>query len=150
MSERKQFSSEIHKRALKKFKRRHVIVDRKDEIWGIDLADMNSLISFNDGYRYILCIIDVFTKFAWAVPLKNKMAATVLFAVEAVVSKSKRIPEKVWLDQGSEFYNKQFQEWANDHNIDVFYTWREQISSGRTLGEIVEGYRYQIFYRTQH
>ena len=128
MTERKQFAAEIHKRALKKFKRRHVIVDRKDEIWGIDLADMNSLISFNDGYRYILCIIDVFTKFAWAVPLKNKMAATVLFAVEAVVSKSKRIPEKVWLDHGSEFYNKQFQAWAKDNNIVMYSTHGESKS----------------------
>ena len=64
----------------------------------------------------------------WAVPLKNKMATTVLFAVEAVVSKSKRIPEKVWLDQGSEFYNKQFQAWANDNNIVMYSTHGESKS----------------------
>ena len=127
-SEKAIFASEIHKRAIHKFQRRHVIVDRKDEIWALDLADLNSLVSFNDGYRYILRIIDVFSKFAWAVPLKNKTAATVLSAVEDVVLKSKRIPEKVWLDQGSEFYNKSFQAWAKKNNIVMYSTHGESKS----------------------
>ena len=76
-SERAIFASEIHKRAVKKFRRRKVIVQKIDEIWAMDLASLESLASFNDGYKYMLCVIDVFSKYAWAVPLKNKTAATV-------------------------------------------------------------------------
>ena len=128
MNERKQFSDEIHHRAVKKFKRRQVIVNGIDEIWGIDLADLNILISYNNGYRYILCIIDVFSEYTWAVLLKNKTAAIVLSAVQEVVKKSKRIPQKVWLDQGSEFYNKLFQAWAKENNITMYSTHGESKS----------------------
>ena len=99
-SERKQFSAEIHKRAIKKFTRRKVILNRIDDIWAMDLADLNSLVSYNDGCRYMLCIVDVFSKFAWAVPLKNKTAETVLSAVQGVVKKSKRTPKKFWVRKG--------------------------------------------------
>ena len=94
----------------------------------MDLADLNSLISYNDGYRYMLCIVDVFSKFAWAVPLKNKTAETVLSAVQGVVKKSKRTPEKFWVDQGSEFYNKKFQAWIKDKNITMYSTHGESKS----------------------
>lgn len=127
-SERKQFAAEIHKRAIKKFTRRKVIVNSIDDIWAMDLADLNSLISYNDGYRYMLCIVDVFTKYAWAVPLKNKTAATVLAAVQDVVKKSKRIPEKFWIDEGSEFYNKSFQAWIKENNITMYSTHGESKS----------------------
>lgn len=122
MSEKSIFASEIHKRAVKKFPRRRVIVHGIDDVWAIDLASMESLISYNDGYKYILCIIDVFSKYAWAVPLKNKTAATVLEAIKEVVKKSKRICQKIWVDQGSEFYNKYFQAWIKEHNITMYST----------------------------
>ena len=90
MSERKIFAEEIHKRATKKFTRRKVTVHRMDETWGLDLAQMTE----SGGYKFILCIIDVFSKFARCVPMKNKSASTVLTALKEVVEKSGRMPEK--------------------------------------------------------
>src|SRR4051794_34667537 len=108
MSKATEFAKEIHHRKLKKFPRRKVVVGHVDEIWGIDLASMDSFEKYNDGYKYILCVIDVFSKYAFCTPLKNKTAATVLNAIKEIVSE--RQPQKIWVDRGSEFYNKTFQD----------------------------------------
>ena len=90
---------------------------------------MNSLMKYNDQYRYILCVIDVFSKFAWSIPLKNKTAAYVLDAVKSIVKSSGRAPERIWVDQGSEFYNKDFQKWTKDNNIVMYSTYGESKSA---------------------
>ena len=74
MEKAKQFSAEIHHRRVKKFSRRPVIVTSINQIWSMDLAFMETFASYNDGYKFILCIVDVLSKFAWCVPLKNKGA----------------------------------------------------------------------------
>ena len=129
MDEKSQFADELHHRVVRKFKRRKVRVYRMDEIWGIDLASMENVSSHNDGYKFILCIIDVFSKFAFGVPLKNKSATTVLNAVKDVIKKSGREPENIWVDKGSEFYNKDFLSWAADHEIKVYSTFGESKSA---------------------
>ena len=78
------FAKEIHHKVIRKFTRRKVM----------DLASMESFVEYNDGNKFILCIIDVCS---WCVPLKNKSATTVLNAVTDVVKKSDRIPEKIWI-----------------------------------------------------
>jgi hypothetical protein len=60
----------------------------------------------NKGYRYMLNVVDVFSKFAWSVPLKNKTAAVVLDGFRKIVGASKRKPEHIWVNEGKEFYNK--------------------------------------------
>ena len=120
------FAKEIHHRVQRKFPRRKVSVMRKDEIWAMDIAQMNAFESHNNGYKYILCIIDVFSKFAWSVPLKTKNAETILNATKKIVKESGREPEKIWVDKGSEFYNKHFQKWANDLNIVIYSTYGER------------------------
>ncbi len=142
MKDDEQFAEEIHHRAVRKFRRRKVIVHRLDEIWGLDLASMESVASHNNGYKFILCIIDVFSKYAWCVPLKNKSATTVLDAVKDVVKKSGRSPEKIWVDKGSEFYNKHFQDWAKNNDITIYSTFGESKSAVverfiRTLRELL-------------
>src|SRR4051812_31659117 len=97
----KEFAEEIHRRVRRKFSRRKIVVYRKDEIWAIDLASMESLASYNDDFKFILCCIDVFSKFAWCVPLKNKNASAVLNAVKEIVKESGRSPEKIWVDKES-------------------------------------------------
>ena len=94
--EKKIFAQEIHHRVVRKFEKRKVVVYRADEIWAMDLAAMDSLVTYNNGYKFILCIVDVFTKYAWCVPLKNKSAPTVLDAVKGVVEKS-GIPKRYGL-----------------------------------------------------
>ena len=136
------FAKEIHHKVIRKFTRRKVIVTGIDKIWAMDLASMESFVEYNNGYKFILCIIDVFSKFAWCVPLKNKSATTVLNAVTDVVKKSDRIPEKIWVDRGSEFYNKDFQKWAKSNDITIYSTYGESKSVVverfiRTLKEMI-------------
>ena len=126
---KKQFAAEVHHRVVKKFPRRQVIVSGIDNIWGMDLADMYSFIKYNDDYRYILCIIDVFSKFAWCVPLKTKSATSILTAVKDVIKSSDRSPEKFWIDQGTEFYNKDFKKWLADHGMSMYSTYGESKSA---------------------
>lgn len=128
MSERKILASEIHHRVIRKFPKRKVVVFQKDEIWAIDLAQMNAFESFNDGYKYILCVIDVFTKYAWCIALKTKTNDVVLNAIKTVIKDSGRQPEKIWVDRGSEFYNKNFKGWAKKNNITFYSTYGESKS----------------------
>ena len=67
-----QLADELHKPFIKKFKRRKVYSSHKDNIWGIDLADMQLISKFNKGIKYLLCVVDLFSKYAWVVGLKDK------------------------------------------------------------------------------
>ena len=84
---------------------------------------MEYLIEFNDGYKYILCIIDIFSKYVWCVPLKTKDGVTVLNAIKNVIKTSGRSPDKFWSDRGSEFYNKNFQAWLKSNNKTIYSTY---------------------------
>ena len=78
---------------------------------------MGSLSSKNRNVKYFLCVIDLFTKYAWITPLKEKKGKTVLNAFIEIVNESNRKPNKLWVDQGREFYNKLMQEWLDNNNI---------------------------------
>ena len=90
-----------------------MIVFNKDEIWSADLVDMQAFSSFNKGFKYILTVIDVFSKYAWVVPIKDKSAAFVTKAFEKIISD--RIPKKLWVDEGKEFYNATFKKLLDKH-----------------------------------
>ena len=79
---KEKLADESHKPIKRKFSRRSVTVCNKDEIWSADLVDMQAFSSFNNGFKYILTVIDVFSKYAWAVPIKGKSAVTVTKAFE--------------------------------------------------------------------
>ena len=67
-----QLAKELHKPIIRKFKKRKVYSGFKDNIWGADLADMQLIRKFNKGFRFLLCLIDIFSKYAWVVPSKKK------------------------------------------------------------------------------
>ena len=92
----------------------------KDHIWGADLADMQSINKFNKGFRFLSCVIDIFSKYAWVVPLKGKKGVSIVDAFEKILDDSKRIPNKIWVDKGSEFYNNTFKKWLKDNNIETY------------------------------
>ena len=75
-----QFAKELHKQIIRKFKKRKVYSGFKDNIWGADLADMQLISKFNKGFRFLLCVIDIFTKYAWVVPLKDKKGVSTVDA----------------------------------------------------------------------
>ena len=97
-----QLANELHKPFIKKFKKRKVYSSFKDNIWGVDLADMQSLSKFNKGFKYLLCAIDLFSKYAWVIPLKDKKGTSIVNAFQKIISKGRK-PNKIWVDQGSEF-----------------------------------------------
>ena len=101
-------AEELHKPIIKKFNKRKVYSSFKDNIWGVDLADMQLLSKFNKGIKYLLCVIDLFSKCAFVVPLKDKKGASIVNAFQSILDKSGRKPNKIWVDQGSEFYNHNF------------------------------------------
>ena len=93
----------------------------KDNIWG-DLADMQLISKYNKGIRYLLCAIDLFSKYAFVVPLEGKKGTTIANAFQSILENSKRKPNKIWVDQGSEFYNTHFKKWLKDNNIETYST----------------------------
>ena len=76
----------------------------KDYIWGVDLADMQSLSRKNKGIKYLLCAIDLYSKHAFVIPLKDKKGISIN-SFDKIIKQSEREPNKIWVDQGSEFYN---------------------------------------------
>ena len=98
-------ADELHKLIIRKFNKRKVYSSFKDNIWGVDLANMQLLSKFNKGIKYLLCVIDLFSKYAFVVPLKDKKEASIVNAFQIILDKSERKPNKTWVDQGSEFYN---------------------------------------------
>ena len=98
-----QLANELHKPIIRKFKKRKIYSSFRDNIWGVDLADMQSLSKYNKGIKYLLCAIDLFSKYAWLIPIKDKKGSSIVSAFKKIISKCK--PNKIWVDQGSEFYN---------------------------------------------
>ena len=97
----------------------------KYNIWGVDLADMQLISKYNKGIRYLLCAIDLFSKYAFVVPLIDKKRTTVVNAFQSILDNSKRKPHKIWVDQGSEYYNIHFKKWLKDNNIEMYLTHNE-------------------------
>ena len=80
-------------------------------IWAADLADMQLISEFNKGFRFLLCVIDNYRKYAWVVPLKDKKGISIANAFQSILKKSNRKPNKIWVDKGSEFYNRSMKSW---------------------------------------
>ena len=99
IKENQQLANELHKPIIRKFKKRKVCSSFKDNIWGVNLADMQLISKYNKGIRYLLCAIDLFSKYAFVVLLKNK--------------------------KGSEFYNKSFKKWLKDNKVEMHSTHNE-------------------------
>ena len=94
--------------------------------WVVSLKDK--------GIRYVLCVIDLFSKYAWVVPLKDKKCATITNAFQSILDSSKRKPNKIWVDQGSKFYNNSFKKWLKNNDISMY--------SGHNEGKSVVAERF--------
>ena len=92
-----------------------------DDIWSLDILDLKDYGPKNNrGYRYVLVIIDNFSKYGWTVPLKNKNAQTIEDSFENILISSKRKPNLIESDRGEEFYNNIFQDFLNKNNIKLY------------------------------
>ena len=108
-------ADELHKPIKRKFTRRHVIANHIDEIWASDLVAMQQFSKWNKGYKYLLMVIDVFSKYGWIVPLKNKQGDTFREAFQSIF-KDRRKPDYLWTDKGTEFYNKHVKDLLAKNN----------------------------------
>ena len=124
-----ELAEELHRPVRRKFLRRKVISNHVDDIWSCDLVEMQEWSKENKGYRYMLNVIDVFSKYAWSIPLKDKTAATTLDGLERIVKLSGRIPRHIWVDEGKEFYSKRMDKWMKEKNINRYSTHGEHKSS---------------------
>ena len=115
-----QLAKELHKPNIRSFLKRPVYSGFKDNIWGADLADMQLTSNFNKGFRFLLCVIDIFGKYAWVVPLKGKKGVSIVDACQKILDKSGRKPNKIWVDKGSEFYYNSFKKWLKDNDIEMY------------------------------
>ena len=118
-------AEELHKPIIKNLKRRKVCSSFKDNIWGADLADMQLISKYNKGIRYLLCVIDLFSRYAWVVLLKNKKGESIVEGFEKILDDSNRKPNKIWVDHGSEFYNNKFKSFLKENDIEMYSTFNE-------------------------
>ena len=81
---------------------------------------MQLISKFNKGFRFLLCVIDIFSKYAWVVPLKDKKGISIVNAFQKILKESDRKPNKIWVDKGSEFYNSSFKKWLKDNDIEMY------------------------------
>ena len=100
-----QLTEELHKTIVRKFKKRKVYLAFIENIWAADLADMQLISKFNKGFRFLLCVIDICSKYTWVVPLKDKKGVSIVNAFQTFLKKSNRKPNNIWVDKGGEFYN---------------------------------------------
>ena len=118
-------ADERHKPIIRKFNKRKVYSQFKDNIWGVDLADMQSLSRKNKGIKYLLCAIDLYSRYAFVIPLKDKKGISIVNAFNKIIKQSNRKPNKIWVDQEGEFYNNVFEKWPSDNDINMYSTHNE-------------------------
>ena len=99
--ENKQLANELHKPIIRKFEKRKIYSTFKDNIWGVDLADIQLLSKSNKGIRFLLCVIDIFSKYVWVIPSKDKKGISIVKAFQSILKQSNSKPNKIWVDKGS-------------------------------------------------
>ena len=114
---------------LENWKKRKVYSYFRDDIWGVDLADMQSLSKYNKRNKYLLCATDIFSRYAWVIPIKDKKRTSIVNVFQKIISKGSkseskgwRKPNKIWVDQGSELYNNAFKDFLKINKIEMYST----------------------------
>ena len=120
-------SEELHKPKRKNYPRRRIIVNNINEIFSADLVEMQKFAKLNKGYKYLLTCIDIFSKYSWVIPLKDKKGITIKNALQKIFKERK--PKFLWTDRGTEFYNKQVQDLLNENNNKLYSTNNSEIKS---------------------
>ena len=136
-----QLAVELHKPVSRKFRRAKVITKGTDDVWACDLVDMGTYIDENEGYRYMVNIVDCFTRYAWSVKLKYKTGDAILNTFTNLTEKGRK-PKRLWTDEGKEFLNKKFMTWLEENNIVIYHTYGEHKATmverfNRTLKSIM-------------
>lgn len=134
------YTKEILKPVNSNFERRRVKAGKIHDIWSCDLVDMIEFSDVNNEFNYMLNIVDVFSKYAWIIPLKTKGSKEVVEAFEPLFKEFK--PLHIWVDNGKEFYNKEMTKLIKKYNVNRYSTYSEHKSAvverfNRTIKNIV-------------
>ena len=121
----KELAEELSKPIIRKFEKRKVHSPFLDNIWGPDLADMQLVSKFNRGICFLLCVIDIFSKYAWVIPFKDKKGITITNSFQKILDESNRKPKKIWVDKDREFYNRSMKSWLEKNAIGMYSTHNE-------------------------
>ena len=89
---------------------------------------MQLISKFNKGFRFLLCVIVIFSKYAWVAPLKYKKSVSIVNAFQKILDDSARKPSKIWVDKGSEFYNSSVKKWLKGNDIEMYSIHNERKS----------------------
>ena len=138
-----QFAEELHKPIRRKFTKRRVFVKGVDEIWAADLVEMQRFSDWNKGIKYLLMVIDVFSKFGWIEPLENKKGETVASAFEKIFKC--RQPRLLWTDKGKEFFNKNVKQLLSRKNIKLYSTENEKSSVVERFNRTIKQKMWKMF-----
>ena len=112
-------AEELRKSIIRNFKKRTAYSEFKDNISGADFADMQLISKLNKGFRFFICVTDIFRKYAWVDPLKDKKGVSIVKAFQKILDKSRRKLNMIWVDKGNEFYNDSFKKWLKDNDIEM-------------------------------
>ena len=115
----------MHKPVIKNLNKRKVYSQFKDNIWRVDLAEMQSISRKNKGIKYLFCALDLYSKYAFVILLKDKKGISIVNGFNKKLKQSNRKPNKIWVDQGSEFYNRVFKKCLSDIDIIMYSTFNE-------------------------
>lgn len=137
---KRQVVEELHKNARINFKRRKTIIRSLDDLFQADLVEMIPYSQYNNNYKYILVVINCFSKYAWAEPLKDKSGKNVSAAMEKIIKE--QTPKNLQTDQGKEFFNVEFQNLMKKYSINHYSTYSEKKAAiverlNRTLKNIM-------------
>ena len=122
---KKQLAGELLKPKQNRFPRRRIFSPNVNSIWTMDLLDIHQFARQNKNFRYILVVLDIFSRFAWVRPLKDKTGVGVAKAFEDIITKSDSKPHKVWSDRGTEFYNAAVARLFERNMIKLYSTYNE-------------------------
>jgi len=149
MTDAKQYAKELHKPVKTVFERRRVNTYFPNDIWSVDLVDMSNIKEDNDNITFLLNIVDIYSRYAYSIPLKSKSATSVLNAFKTL----KVFPSNIWADEGKEFFNKDFEKFCKEKKINLYHTYSNLKSVyverfNRTLKEIM--YKYFTEHNTDY
>ena len=115
-------AEELHKLIIKIFDKRKVQSLFIDNLWSVNLSDMQLISKFNKGICFLLSVIDIFPKYAWVIPLKDEKGVTITNAFQNILKESNRKPNKIWVDKWSEFYARLMKSWLEKNAIEMYST----------------------------
>ena len=124
----KELAEELHKPIIRKSNKRKLHSPFIDNIWGAGLAYMQLIGKFNKGFRFLLCVFHIYSEYAQVIALKGKKGITITNAFQKFLDESNRIPNKIWVDKGSEFYSRSMKSWLEKSDKEMYSTCNEEKS----------------------